>query len=183
MGRPVKSTLVAVVAALTALLLTAAGASAQACAGANAMPGKHNAAKIRTATMCLLNRERAKAGMGRLSSNAKLRRAARSHSVDMVSRGYFDHSGPAGDTLLTRVDDVNYIKATASYFLAENIAWGSGSLATPAQIVKAWMNSPGHRENILTARFKEAGIGIALGTPSDASLAGATYTMDFGRIG
>jgi uncharacterized protein YkwD len=182
MGRPVKSTLLAVIATLTALLLPAA-ANAQACAGAGAMPGKHNAAKIRTATMCLLNKERAKAGMGKLRSNTKLRRAARSHSTDMVSRGYFDHSGPAGDTLLTRVDDVHYIKATASYFLAENIAWGSGSLATPAEIVKAWMNSPGHRANILTARFKEAGIGIALGTPSDASLAGATYTMDFGRIG
>jgi uncharacterized protein YkwD len=181
MRRPLLSALVALVAALTALFVPAA-AGAQACAGGNLMPSAKNVAKIRSATMCLLNQERAKAGLGKLRSNTKLRKAAKGHSSDMVSKGYFDHSGPAGDTLLSRVSDAHYIRATASYFIAENIAWGSGNLATPSEIVKAWMNSPPHRANILTGRFREAGIGIALGTP-EAGLAGATYTMDFGRIG
>ena len=66
--------------------------------------------------------------------------------------------------------------------LGENIAWGTGRLATAAQIHRSWMNSPGHRANILQRSFREIGIGIETGVPVRLSAAqsGATYTADFG---
>ena len=65
--------------------------------------------------------------------------------------------------------------------LGENIAWGTGGLATAAEIHRAWMRSPGHKANILRRQFREIGIGIAIGAPVDAGgLDGATYTADFG---
>jgi uncharacterized protein YkwD len=48
--------------------------------------------------------------------------------------------------------------------------------------MEAWMNSPEHRENILTRGYRELGIGITLGTPEDGAEAGATYTVDFGAL-
>ena len=78
-----------------------------------------------------------------------------------------------------------YIRsAGVSYEVGENIAWGTLWLATPRSIVAAWMASPGHRENILDAHYRDTGIGVS---PHPlASLAngqpGAIYTQDFGVI-
>jgi uncharacterized protein YkwD len=63
--------------------------------------------------------------------------------------------------------------------LGENIAWGSGTFATPRSIMREWMDSPGHRDNILRAKFREIGIGVVTGTPVGIS-GGAVYTTDFG---
>ena len=63
--------------------------------------------------------------------------------------------------------------------MGENIGWGQGSLATARSMVTAWMNSPGHRENLLSADYNQVGLGLALGTPTDQTW-GATYTTDFG---
>ena len=155
-------------------------AAASGCAGAHALPNAHNAAKIRGATLCLLNRERAKRGLGKIRANKKLRLAATRHSSDMVAQQYFDHVGPAGDDVTGRARQVHYLRARASWFLAENIAWGCGTLSTPASVMKQWMHSPPHRANILAAQARDAGVGVAVGAPSGA--AGATYTLDFGRI-
>jgi len=66
--------------------------------------------------------------------------------------------------------------------LCENIAWGTEHLATPKGIVRGWMNSPGHRANILRGTFREIGIGIVVGAPTRLGPGerGATYTTDFG---
>jgi uncharacterized protein YkwD len=173
--------LLLLVAALAATLVPAAGASAAKCPGARVQPADANRAKIRKATLCLLNQKRADAGLGRIRGDGRLNVAATGHSEDMVRSGYFDHSSPSGETLVSRVSEVGYIKATASWFLAENIAWGSGSLSTPASIVRQWMRSPPHRANILNPRVRDAGLGVALGTPGGGQ--GATYTLDFGRTG
>ena len=63
--------------------------------------------------------------------------------------------------------------------MGENIGWGQASLATARSMVAAWMNSPGHRENLLSADYTQVGLGLALGTPADQTW-GATYTTDFG---
>jgi Cysteine-rich secretory protein family len=63
--------------------------------------------------------------------------------------------------------------------VGENIGWGQASLATARSMVTAWMNSPGHRENLLSADYTQVGLGLALGTPTDQTW-GATYTTDFG---
>jgi uncharacterized protein YkwD len=64
--------------------------------------------------------------------------------------------------------------------LGENIAWGTGDLGTAGSIQRAWMESPGHRANILRPQFREIGIGIAVGAPVPGGDEGATYTTDFG---
>jgi uncharacterized protein YkwD len=96
----------------------------------------------------------------------------------MVSRGYFDHGN-----FVARIINSRYVGPRSAWSLAENIAWGTGSLATPAQIVRGWMNSPGHRANILNGRFRDIGVGVALGAPAGGVRDGATYTTDFGRKG
>ena len=73
------------------------------------------------------------------------------------------------------------IRAAACFgrTLAETIGWGAGSLATPAAIVQAWMQSPPHRAVIMGRRFNEVGLGVVAGSPSGAGDA-ATVTADFG---
>jgi uncharacterized protein YkwD len=147
----------------------------RACANAGTLPTTRNVAKIRRAILCLVNRQRARAGLRKLSPDRRLRAAAQRHSRDMVARRYFDHTSPDGHTLMRRVTAAGYRASWAG----ENIAWGTAGLATPAATVRAWMSSPGHRVNILTPRFRHSGVGVAIGTPRGAG-AGATYTHDFG---
>jgi uncharacterized protein YkwD len=99
----------------------------------------------------------------------------------MVAEHFFGHVAPNGSTLRARVSASGYLRGARAWSAGENIAWGAGRDATPASIVRAWMNSPGHRENILTAGFRDIGIGIALGAPGGAGgLRAATYTTEFG---
>ncbi|CAM5267850.1 hypothetical protein GCM10010329_02390 [Streptomyces spiroverticillatus] len=102
----------------------------------------------------LLNEERAKAGCSALTTNSLLRTAAQRHSADMVARGFFDHTNPDGDGPGERVTAAGYKWST----YGENIAAGQ---QTPAAVMEAWMNSSGHRANILNCSFKEVGIGLA----------------------
>ena len=169
-------------AALLALLMTSAPANAaDRCAGAHARHGK-KPAKVHRAVMCLVNAERRERGLAPLRGQKRLRTAARRHSRDMTRRRYFDHISPDGRSMVDRARRVHYVTARASWRLAENIAWGMASRATPAATVRSWMRSPGHRSNILDAGMREAGVGVALRTPS-GDARGATYTMLFGRRG
>jgi uncharacterized protein YkwD len=135
---------------------------------------------VRAAVLCLHNRVRAGHGLPLLKGSAKLRRAAVGHSDDMVAEGFFAHESPSGTDMAERILSTGYA-AGQGWSLGENIAWGTGSLATAAEIQHAWMESPGHRANILRRQFREIGIGIAVGAPVDAGgMQGATYTADFG---
>jgi uncharacterized protein YkwD len=80
-----------------------------------------------------------------------------------------------------RIRRSGYLRGARSWTVGENIAWGSGSRSSVRAIVNAWMNSSGHRANILSRSFRAVGIGIAYRTP--ANTGGATYTTDFGRRG
>lgn len=131
----------------------------------------------RQATLCLVNLQRRHHGLPRLAENPLLQRAASAYSRTMVAHRFFDHVGPDGSTLQQRIATVGYSPWTE---LGENIAWGSGSLATPRQIVNGWMHSPGHRANILDAAFRQIGVGVAAGAPLSGILASAAvYTTDF----
>ncbi|HEX8101526.1 MAG TPA: CAP domain-containing protein [Solirubrobacteraceae bacterium] len=175
-------TLFATVVAM--VMIAAAPAAAEArCKGAKRMPSAGHAKQVRRAVLCLLNRERANHGLRPLRSNRRLRHAAARHSASMSRHNFFDHTSPTGSTMTTRVKGTGYTRFARRWSIGENIAWGSGGLATPRRIVSAWMHSPGHRANILNGGFREIGIGVALGTPVRLSAAsrGATYTTDFGR--
>jgi uncharacterized protein YkwD len=97
----------------------------------------------------------------------------------MVADGFFDHDTPGGGDMTARILDTGYANGRG-WSLGENIAYGTGELATAAEIHGAWMRSSGHRANILRRQFREIGIGIALGVPDAGADGGATYTADFG---
>jgi uncharacterized protein YkwD len=167
-------------AALAAVALgPAAAASAAACAGASSAPAQLTARERSVAVACLLNAERAARGLPALRLDRRLGGAARAHSADMVAGGYFSHDSPAGGTFVTRVAATGWLRGRPSWSLAEDLAWGTGSRATPEATVAAWMGSPPHRRAIVGA-YRSVGIGVALGVPFPGQGDGATYTADFG---
>jgi uncharacterized protein YkwD len=145
-------------------------AAQELCANMNLEPRRANMRRIRGALLCLINLHRLARDLPLLRQNARLRRAARRHSQDMLRRSYFDHQGPAGPSLVDRLRRVGYWPASAS----ENIGLGSGPLSTPTAMTLAWMDSDGHRENILERKYRDIGIGVVVANGS------AAYTADFG---
>jgi uncharacterized protein YkwD len=150
---------------------SAGQADASGCAAASAQPTSVSLSASRQATLCLLNKERAKHHLRSLRENHRLDVASARHSRAMVRNHYFDHGDFAG-----RIHNAGY----SGRSLGENIAWGSLQYSTPASIVKMWMHSPGLRANILRAGFRDIGIGIARGAPQAGVHGAATYTTDFG---
>jgi uncharacterized protein YkwD len=169
------------VAALAAPAGAQASAQDAACPGADNVPTAGTIAQASQATLCLLNNERAAAGLHPVAETPGLTQPSTAYSARMVAEDFFAHVSPDGGTLVDRLTAARYIAPDGDWTVGENIAWGQGDLGTPRNIVVAWMNSPGHRHNILTGEFTEIGIGIALGTPG-APTWGATYTTDFGAV-
>jgi uncharacterized protein YkwD len=171
-------------AALTCALfaLPAAAAAAAPCADAALVPTAANGQEVRAATLCLLNRERTSRGLRALRHDGQLRKAAQGYSREMVRQSFFDHVGRDGSTLAGRVKSrTTYLRSAAHWSLGENLYWGTGERATPRESVDGWMHSPGHRHNILDPRFRDIGIGIAIGAPEDVGgEPAATYTTEFG---
>ncbi|MEV4500128.1 CAP domain-containing protein [Micromonospora arborensis] len=102
----------------------------------------------------LVNAERAKAGCNALSIDDKLMTAAQRHSQDQADHQNMSHTGSDGSDSGVRLDRVGYAWRT----YGENVAWNQ---KTPAAVMDAWMNSSGHRANILNCAFTEIGVGIA----------------------
>jgi len=118
----------------------------------------------------IVNRERAKAGCTQmLHTDERLRKAARAHSADMAKQNYFSHVGLDGSSFVDRIARAGYPRSSAA---AENIAYG---YATAADVMKGWMNSEGHRNNILNCSLKAIGVGLAYRGNSPY------WTQDFGR--
>jgi uncharacterized protein YkwD len=134
------------------------------------------------ATLCLLNHERREHHLHRLRANHRLALAAVRHARDMVKNDYFSHDAPSGQDFVQRIFKTDYVPASASWFLGENLAWGGANSSTPRSIVRAWMKSPAHRHNILTRGFREIGIAIVAGAPVGGVGDAATYATEFGVI-
>jgi len=180
MRRPFRHLLVITATLVGVLAMTAPAALAAGCPGATLLPSAGNLAKVNGATLCLVNRERTKRGLPRLRRQAALDRAAMGFAKRLVADAFFDHTAPDGTSLLDRVKITSYLKGgVQGWSVGENIAYGSGALATAKAIVGSWMDSSGHRANILRAGFREIGLGVALGSPAGPE--GATYVHDFGR--
>ncbi len=175
----IRRTTLVVVALIAAMAAPAAAHSATGpCANADVTLTPANGQRVSIAVLCLTNRDRARHGLPNLKTNARLRKAATAHSADMVRAGYFAHSTPRGTTFAQRIHGAGYVRSDHSWTIGENLAWGSGTGGTARGVHRAWMRSPLHRANILKPAYREAGIGISLGTPGGG--AGATYTTDFG---
>jgi uncharacterized protein YkwD len=164
--------------------VTAPQVPAGPCPNANLEPSAGDLAQIKQATLCLINKERVSRGLVALADNAKLDAAASHHTNDMIANNYFEHVSPSGETPEQRIRATGYIPANAGFAIGENIATGSTGLDTPGQIVAAWMNSAGHRANILDANYRETGLAVADAIPAQigGGRIGGTYTQDFGAI-
>ncbi|MDP9478741.1 MAG: CAP domain-containing protein [Actinomycetota bacterium] len=135
---------------------------------------------IEKRTLDLHNETRVANGLPAFCVQPKLTNAARAHSQEMLDKDYFSHNSYDGETFGARLKRFGYTSSGYSYYtVGENIAWGSGSYGSPDAIFKGWMNSTGHKANILNKNFREIGIGARTGTYK--TYAGATiYTVDFG---
>jgi uncharacterized protein YkwD len=112
----------------------------------------------------LVNKERAKSGCDPLRVDPKLAQAAQEHSSDMSDRDYFDHTTPEGVSFADRIVNAGYPTPGA-----ENIAVGQKNAQ---QVMQGWMNSDGHRANILNCDLNAIGVGL------DEN--GMYWTQDFG---
>jgi len=174
-------------ALLTTLLALAIGApTAQAagsarCSGTGLAPSGQNIAKVRSATLCLLNAERAERGLAKLRTNRSLQAAASRYASRMSRQDFFAHVAPDGSSMVDRIRSTRYLRSVRRWSVGENLAWGAGARATPVQTVAAWMRSPGHKRNILDRRFREIGLGITTGAPVRGQGDAATYVTNFGQ--
>lgn len=172
--------LIALALAAAALLGPGAGsAEAARCEGSDSPGFRLSEPQARKATLCLLNRERAKRGMRAFRLNDAQVRAANGHNRAMLKKECFDHQCPGERDLVGRNEAAGYLPCKCSWSVAENIAWGKGARSSPREIVDAWMNSAGHRANILNGQFEHIGIAVDSGAPG-AGGGTATYTTDFG---
>ncbi|MFD8207428.1 CAP domain-containing protein [Streptomyces sp. NPDC059695] len=114
----------------------------------------------------LVNDERAKVGCTPVHADAKLAALAGAFSADMATRGFFDHTDPDGDTPWVRAE-----QAGVTGMGGENIARGQ---VDAAAVMASWMNSDGHRANILNCDFTTLGVGVVFGD------GGPWWTQDFG---
>ncbi|ROQ83115.1 uncharacterized protein YkwD [Streptomyces sp. CEV 2-1] len=118
------------------------------------------------AVLSLVNQERSKAGCSPVTASSSLASLAQNFSDDMAARGFFDHTDPDGRTPWDRA-----AKAGVDGLGGENIARGQ---ADAQAVMDAWMNSDGHRANILNCDYKTLGVGVHFGS------GGPWWTQDFG---
>ena len=122
----------------------------------NEEPAEHETTSQAEAVLKLVNAERSKQGLQPLTLSSKLTNLATMKSKDMADKGYFEHTSPTYGTPFQMLQShgVHYSSA------GENIAAGQ---QTPEQVMNAWMNSSGHRANILNKSYTEIGIGYYQG--------------------
>ena len=116
----------------------------------------------------LVNAARADAGCGPVSASGALTSAAQAHSADMAANDYFSHTSQDGRSFADRIRAAGYSGGA----LAENIAAGQSSASS---VMAGWMDSAGHRANILNCTYRHIGVGVAQGGSY-----GTYWTQDFG---
>ena len=182
----------AILAAATALLVAAPGASAKHLAGAAAVkkaatvvckdatlePGRDRLRRMRAATICLINHERTIRGLRKLVRSTTSRPSPR-RTRSTWSRRSTSGTTPAATPWPASRRWPPTPLAHAAWRSGENIAWGTRWRGSPKTIVSLWMGSPGHRANLLNPGFREIGVGIAFGNPFEDIAGGATYTANF----
>ena len=152
------------------------------------------------AVLCLINRQRRAHGLRPVRASKPLESASSEHSRAMVRGKFISHGTPGGDSARLRIRKAGYVRRSRSsrssrssrhsrhsrhsrqYLIGETLTWGSGPYATPVQLVGALMESTAHRRTLLDKRFRDVGVGMALGAPiANVGMDAATVTIGFGR--
>jgi uncharacterized protein YkwD len=159
---------VAATFALTLVAMTsAAAAHSRGCGYAHTPIHAASRSALRGAVVCLVNRERAKHHLPGLADNGRLDRSAQGWTNMMVSHRAFTH----GADFASRISAVGFDWSN----VGENIAAG---FQTPASVVRGWMRSAGHCQNILSPIYRMVGTGVSRGAP--VARDSGTWTQDFG---
>ena len=149
--------------------VSVAGAHSSGCANAHTPIAATSRAALQRAVVCLIDRQRESRGLPALSENARLNRSAQGWTNTMVAFRDFSH----GADFAARISAAGFRWSS----VGENIATG---FRTPAAVVRAWMASTGHCQNILSPRFRYAGAGVS--ARSISGYRGGTWTLDFGLL-
>lgn len=129
-----------------------------------------SAASWRDQILALVNQERSNAGLAQVARNATLEDQAEEYACEMIAQNFFAHENPVtGSTLKDRAASFDY----QFMVIGENLAAGQ---QTPQEVMTAWMNSPGHRANILDSRFTELGVSVRIGGQY-----GIYWVQEFGK--
>lgn len=137
---------------------------------------------LETQVLAEINRVRLSHGLGRLRLNSALARAALGHSQSMAELGFFRHEGYDGSAFWERIKPNYRPRPGATWSVGENLVWASPELSA-RKAIDEWMNSPPHRENLLSPTWREVGLGAvrALAAPGVYQGLDATIlTADFG---
>jgi uncharacterized protein YkwD len=111
---------------------------------------------VRARILELVNQARKDNGLPALQKESHLEQAAQKHAEDMKKRNYFSHNTPEGKTPTDQIRDAGY-PLNGRWYTGQNIAEGQRSAE---EVMKDWMNSSGHRKNILSKNFREIGVGF-----------------------
>jgi uncharacterized protein YkwD len=178
----------------TALLLSGAfgrdtalaKTSAAPCPDVSLQPDAANAFVVDAATLCLIDQVRKQNHLRPVRFNRQLQAVAARQVNCLVHWSSFSDNCPSWLTPEARIARSPYASNTISLFVGQNLGWGTGaSFSTPTGMVAAWMESPPHREIILTAGFAEAGVAVTPSVPAmltgsaGAGTPGATYAIEF----
>ena len=151
-------------------------------AGAGVSRSSASVQALESGVLLEINNVRHEHGLGPLRLSPKLSAAARQHSNEMATRGYFSHNSANGGTFDKRI--IRFYSSAGRRFwsVGENLLWSSPDVDA-AGALRMWMNSPPHRENLLTARWREIGLS-AVHVPSAPGAYGGRevtiVTADFG---
>jgi uncharacterized protein YkwD len=140
------------------------------------------ASALESSILAQINTVRAKHGKAPLKLSPALSAAARSHSQAMASKGFFSHDSANGSSFSTRVRKWYGPKGYRSWAAGENLLWRSPDIDAAAA-VQMWMESPGHRANLLRAGWREVGLGAIHAYAAPGAFGGLEVTVvtaDFG---
>lgn len=160
------------------LTVLAAAPAQAACSGADVTPTTTaQASTAATATLCLVNEERARVGRRPLRAGAvDIAGIAFTYAKQMASGGFVGHTGLDGGTLDDRLTGLRW---KDHWSQGEDVGFGFVPNASPAGMVAGFMTSPHHRANILSADYNELGIGVAPGLAVAGTPLSAAYVLDF----
>jgi uncharacterized protein YkwD len=131
----------------------------------------------RAAMLCLTNYARAQSGLAPLKANALLDAAGDAKLDADLSCNEFTHTPCANPFQQVFAA---YLTGATGYTIGENIAWGTGSYGTPRSTMDSWLNSTGHRENILDPAYTELGVGYRSGQTFQGWSGATLWSQEFG---
>jgi uncharacterized protein YkwD len=164
------------------LALVAALAAAPASGGQVQERRLTTAKPLEVALLAGVNELRQARGLAPLRPSPQLAAAAAAHSRAMATRGFFSHTSADGTPFSRRVASFYRPAGFSRWAVGENLLWSSGNLAAD-KALRMWMQSPGHRQNLLSPRWREVGLAAVQAESAPGTFGGRTVvvvTADFG---